>query len=67
MRESKYINETTFTHRKEFGQFFTPPLVARLMAQWVMKDVPRLIAEGRRAADEALDAAHRDGRLMAAA
>jgi len=36
------------------------------MAQWVMKDVPRLIAEGRRAADEALDAADRDGRLQPA-
>nr|BFF08931.1 hypothetical protein GCM10025699_02340 [Microbacterium flavescens] len=25
------------------------------MAQWTMRDVPRLIAEGRRAASEALD------------
>ena len=35
------------------------------MAQWVTKDVPRLIAEGRRAAESALDAADRDGRLLA--
>ena len=34
------------------------------MAQWVMKDVPRLIDEGRRAAESALDAAHREGRLL---
>lgn len=34
------------------------------MAQWMMKDVPRLIAEGRRAAEHALDAAHRDGRML---
>lgn len=34
------------------------------MAQWVTKDVPRLIAEGRRAAEEALDAAHHAGRLL---
>ena len=28
------------------------------LAQWSMADVPRLIEEGRRAAREALDAAH---------
>jgi NTE family protein len=33
------------------------------MAQWTMADVPRLIAEGRRAATTALDAAARDERL----
>ncbi|HWU28266.1 MAG TPA: patatin-like phospholipase family protein [Microbacterium sp.] len=37
------------------------------MAQWMTKDVPRLIAEGRRAAEEGLDAAIREGRLLAAA
>jgi len=37
------------------------------MAQWMTKDVPRLIAEGRRAAEEGLDAAIRDGRLLTAA
>ncbi|MGQ7311876.1 patatin-like phospholipase family protein [Microbacterium arabinogalactanolyticum] len=37
------------------------------MAQWVTKDVPRLIAEGRRAAEEGLDAAIRDGRPLTAA
>jgi len=42
------------------------PDMAR-MAQWVTKDVPRLIAEGRRAAEEGLDAAIRDGRLVSAA
>lgn len=42
------------------------PDMAR-MAQWVTKDVPRLIAEGRRAAEEGLDAAIRDGRLVTAA
>ena len=36
------------------------PDMAR-MAQWMTKDVPRLIAEGRRAAEEGLDAAIRDG------
>jgi len=42
------------------------PDMAR-MAQWMTKDVPRLIAEGRRAAEEGLDAAIRDGRLVTAA
>ena len=45
MRESNYIAETTFEHRKEYGQFFTPPPVARLMAQWVMKDQPKTILD----------------------
>ena len=40
MRESKYIDETPLNHRKDYGQFFTPPPVARLMAEWVMKDNP---------------------------
>jgi NTE family protein len=36
------------------------------MAQWTMSDVPRLIAEGRRAALSALDGADRGGRRVAA-
>jgi len=37
------------------------------MAQWTMSDVPRLIDEGRRAAEAALDSAHlRDGRAVGA-
>ncbi|MDY0910880.1 patatin-like phospholipase family protein [Microbacterium sp. CFBP9034] len=37
------------------------------MAQWMMSDVPRLIAEGRRAATVALDAAALDGRFLGTA
>jgi NTE family protein len=36
------------------------------MAQWTMSDVPRLIAEGRRAAISALDGADWSGRSVAA-
>src|SRR3972149_1592254 len=45
MRESKYIDETPLNHRKDYGQFFTPTPVARLMAQWVMKDDPKTILD----------------------
>ena len=45
MRESEYINQTTFARRKEYGQFFTPPAVARLMAQWVVKNQPETILD----------------------
>lgn len=45
MLESKYIDETTLNHRKDFGQFFTPPPIARLMAKWIMKDSPETILD----------------------
>jgi adenine-specific DNA-methyltransferase len=45
MREPKYIDETPLNHRKDYGQFFTPNPVARLMAEWVMKDDPKTILD----------------------
>lgn len=45
MRETKYIDETPLNHRKDYGQFFTPNPVARLMAKWVMKDDPKTILD----------------------
>jgi adenine-specific DNA-methyltransferase len=45
MHESKYIDETPLAHRKEYGQFFTPTTVARLMAKWVMKDEPEKVLD----------------------
>jgi len=45
MRESEYIKNTPVSHRKDYGQFFTPPSVSRLMAQWVLKDEPRTILD----------------------
>jgi adenine-specific DNA-methyltransferase len=45
MYESDYILESPIRHRKDFGQFFTPSSVARLMAKWVMKDHPRTILD----------------------
>lgn len=45
MRESKYTSETPFSYRKDYGQFFTPPTVARIMAKWVMKDDPKTILD----------------------
>jgi len=45
MDESKYISETPIDYRKEFGQFFTPPSVAHLMTQWVVKNDPKTILD----------------------
>ena len=45
MLESKYIDETPVNHRKDYGQFFTPPPVARLMAKWVMKSNPKTLLD----------------------
>ncbi|MBN1227179.1 MAG: N-6 DNA methylase [Deltaproteobacteria bacterium] len=45
MRESKYIDETPLNHRKDYGQFFTPTPVARLMAKWIIKDNPETILD----------------------
>jgi adenine-specific DNA-methyltransferase len=34
--EQAYLLETSFEKRKKFAQFFTPYLIARFMAQWVL-------------------------------
>ena len=45
MHESKYILETPVSYRKDYGQFFTPVSVARLMAAWVMKDGAKTVLD----------------------
>ena len=45
MHESRYIKQTTFSHRKIYGQFFTPRSIARLMIQWVLKDNPATVLD----------------------
>ena len=45
MRECDYISETPISYRKDYGQFFTPSLVAHFMAAWVMKDDPKTILD----------------------
>ena len=34
--EANYLATVNSSHRKAFGQYFTPPEVARFMAEWVM-------------------------------
>lgn len=34
--EKKYSKETSLEHRKKYAQFFTPPKIADLMAQWLI-------------------------------
>ena len=45
MRELDYISETPISYRKNYGQFFTPSSVARLMAKWIMKGDPKSILD----------------------
>lgn len=45
MREVEYILETPLGYRKDYGQFFTPSVVARFMAEWVMADDPSSILD----------------------
>lgn len=45
MHEANYIAETPIARRKDYGQFFTPIPVARLMVKWVMKNNPQTILD----------------------
>ncbi|MBN1804225.1 MAG: SAM-dependent DNA methyltransferase [Sedimentisphaerales bacterium] len=45
MHESKYLLETSLSYRKEYGQFFTPPKIARLMAEWILRNNPQTILD----------------------
>ncbi|OGU14095.1 MAG: N-6 DNA methylase [Ignavibacteria bacterium GWB2_35_12] len=45
MHESTYIDEIPLNHRKDYGQYFTPPNVARIMANWIMKHNPQTILD----------------------
>lgn len=45
MDESRYIKQTPVSHRKNYGQFFTPRSIARLMVQWVLKDNPATVLD----------------------
>ena len=45
MQELEYTLNTPRSHRKDYGQFFTPPSVARLMAKWILKDDPKSILD----------------------
>ncbi len=45
MRESDYILNTPFSYRKDYGQFFTPSLVASMMVQWIIENKPKAILD----------------------
>ncbi|APB34046.1 N-6 DNA methylase [Gloeomargarita lithophora Alchichica-D10] len=45
MYELRYIEETPLNYRKDYGQFFTPPPVARLMVKWILKDNPERVLD----------------------
>ena len=35
--EQRYISSVSLTHRKQYGQFFTPERIAAFMCQWVVQ------------------------------
>ena len=45
MHEVEYVGSTSVAHRKDYGQFFTPLPVARLMIQWVLADGPASVLD----------------------
>ena len=45
MREAEYVRSTSAVHRKDYGQFFTPLPVARLMTRWVLADGPAAVLD----------------------
>lgn len=45
MRESAYISETLLSHRRNYGQFFTPPKIAQFMVEWVLRERPATILD----------------------
>ena len=45
MHEAEYLKSTSAAHRKDYGQFFTPLPVARLMTRWVLEDGPASVLD----------------------
>ncbi|MDJ0582609.1 N-6 DNA methylase [Crocosphaera sp.] len=45
MRESDYISNTSISYRKDYGQFFTPSIVASIMAKWLIENKPKKILD----------------------
>lgn len=45
MLEEQYKHTTPIVHRKEFAQFFTPHLVAKLMAEWILDKEPEQVLD----------------------
>jgi adenine-specific DNA-methyltransferase len=45
MLENTGKSENSILHRKKFGQFFTPSIIARLMAGWVLGNSPENILD----------------------
>ncbi|MEL4895373.1 HsdM family class I SAM-dependent methyltransferase [Crocosphaera sp. Alani8] len=45
MYKDNYIINTPISYRKKYGQFFTPSLVASIMAKWVIENQPKTILD----------------------
>ncbi|MEW6711309.1 MAG: N-6 DNA methylase, partial [Candidatus Riflebacteria bacterium] len=45
MLQESYFHLTSDNHRKKFSQFFTPDLIADLMAEWVLRKEPASVLD----------------------
>ena len=45
MAEAAYAASASPKHRKQFGQYFTPPALASLMANWCLENNPRSVLD----------------------
>jgi adenine-specific DNA-methyltransferase len=45
MLEEEYTKSVALSYRKELGQYFTPPIIATLMAKWVLHNNPEKILD----------------------
>ncbi len=45
MLEDEYIKSVALNYRKELGQYFTPRIIANLMATWVLQNNPKTILD----------------------
>ena len=61
--ETEYARSTSAAHRKDYGQFFTPLPVARLMTRWVLEDGPAAVLDPAFGLGVFYDAAAQSGRL----
>jgi len=61
MHEVEYVGSTSVAHRKDYGQFFTPLPVARLMIRWVLADAPASVLDPAFGLGVFYDAAEQSG------
>jgi adenine-specific DNA-methyltransferase len=62
--EKHYISLSSISHRRKFGQFFTPGRIADLMVSWILQDRPQSIFDPAFGLGAFFDAVLRVGRSV---